>query len=80
MLPLGSPEIPRPPTRGRVTGVGTSGCTDSMEAGLTGMGVRMGADDMTGKEDRPTDRFGIEPIPRGGRRRRGHTQVKTLQT
>lgn len=64
MLPLGSPEFPRQPTRGRVIGVGTSGCTDSM-AGLTGTGVRMGAADMTGMEDRPTDRFGMEPIPGG---------------
>lgn len=66
MLPLGSPEFPRPPIRGRLTGVGTSGWTDSMEAGLTGMGVRMGADGMTGIEDRPTDRFGMEPIPGWG--------------
>lgn len=74
MLPLGSPEFPRPPMRGRVTGVGTSGCTESMEAGLTGRGVRMGADDMTGMEDRPTDRFGMEPIPEG-RKRRGEEEA-----
>lgn len=70
MLPLESPEFPRPPTRGRVTGVGTSGCPQSMEAGLKGVGVRMGTDDMTGMDDRPTDRFGMEPIPGGKKRRR----------
>lgn len=31
--------------------------------GLTGMGVRMGMADMAGMEDRPMDRFGMEPIP-----------------
>lgn len=82
MLPLGSPEFPRPPTRGRVTGVGTSGCTESMEAGLTGRGVSMGAGDMTGMEDRPTDRFGMEPIPGGGKRwrRRGVSGVTYRQS
>lgn len=80
MLPLGSPEFPRQPTRGRVTGVGTSGCTESMAAGLRGMGVRMGAAGMTGTEDRPTDRFGMEPIPGRRRRRRWrHTQMERRQ-
>lgn len=82
MLPLGSPEFPRQPTRGRVTGMGTSGCTESMAAGLRRMGVRMGAAGMTGTEDRPMDRFGMEPIPGRGRRgrRRRHTQVERRQT
>lgn len=58
-LPLGSPEFPRQLMRGRVIGVGTRGCM----LGLTGMGVRMGMADMAGMEDRPMDRFGMEPIP-----------------
>lgn len=61
-LPLGSPEFPRQLMRGRVIGVGTRGCMECM-LGLTGMGVRMGMADMAGMEDRPTDRFGMEPIP-----------------
>lgn len=48
--------------RGRVIGVGTRGCTGCMW-GLTGMGVRMGMADIADMDDRPTDRFGIEPIP-----------------
>lgn len=48
--------------RGRVIGVGTRGCTGCIW-GLTGMGVRMGMADIADMDDRPTDRFGIEPIP-----------------
>lgn len=54
-MPLGSPEFPRQPMRGRVMGTGTRGCK-----GWMGMGVRRG---MAGMDDRPTDRLGIEPIP-----------------
>lgn len=61
-LPLGSPQFPRQLMRGRVIGVGTRGCTECMR-GLTGMGVRMGMADIADMDDRPTDRFGIEPIP-----------------
>lgn len=61
-LPLGSPEFPREVMRGRVIGVGTRVGTECME-GLTGMGVRMGMADIADMDDRPTDRFGIEPIP-----------------
>lgn len=62
-LPLGSPEFPREVMRGRVIGVGTRVGTECME-GLTGMGVRMGMADIADMDDRPTDRFGIEPIPK----------------
>lgn len=62
ILPLGSPEFPSEVMRGRVIGVGTRGCTEGM-TGLTGMGVRMGMADIADMDDRPTDRFGIEPIP-----------------
>lgn len=61
-LPLGSPEFPREVMRGRVIGDGTRGCTVSMW-GLAGVGVRMGMTDIGDMDDRPTDRFGIEPIP-----------------
>lgn len=62
-LPLGSPEFPRELMRGRVIGVGTRGCTVGM-GGLAGMGVRMGMADKVDMDDRPIDRFGIEPIPK----------------
>lgn len=61
-LPLGSPGFPREVMRGRVIGVGIRGCTEGM-GGLAGMGVRMGMVDIADMDDRPTDRFGIEPIP-----------------
>lgn len=59
-LPLWSPEFPREFMRGRV--IGTRGCTEGMR-GLAAMGVRMGMADIVDMDDRPTDRFGIEPIP-----------------
>lgn len=59
-LPLGSP---KEVMRGRVIGVGTRGCTERM-GGLAGMGVRMGMVDIADMDDRPIDRFGIEPIPK----------------
>lgn len=62
-LPLGSPQFPREVIRGRVIGVGTRGCTE-VKGGLAGMGVRMGMMDMADMDDRPRDRFGIDPIPR----------------
>lgn len=62
-LPLGSPEFPRELMRGRFIGVGTRGCTECMW-GLAGMGVRMGMADIVDMDDRPIDRFGIEPIPK----------------
>lgn len=62
ILPLGSPEFPREVMRGRVIAVGIRGCTECMR-GLTGKGVRMGMADIVDMDDRPTDRFGIEPIP-----------------
>lgn len=61
-FPLGSPEFPRELMRGRGIGVGTRGCTESV-GGLAGMDVRMGVADIADMDDRPTDRFGIEPIP-----------------
>lgn len=61
-FPLGSPEFPREVMRGRVIGIGTRGCTVCMW-GLAGMGVRMDMADIAGMDDRPMDRFGIEPIP-----------------
>ena len=61
-FPLGSPVFPWELMRGRAIGVGTRGCTESM-GGLAGVGVRMGMADMADIDDRPTDRFGIEPIP-----------------
>lgn len=54
-MPLGSPEFPWQPMRGRDMGTGTRGCKGVME-----MGVRM---DMAGMDDTPTDRLGSEPIP-----------------
>lgn len=77
MLPLGSATFPSELTRGRVMGVGIRGRTGCMR-GLTGMGVRMGmADtvDMDDMEDRPTDRFGMEPIPVRRKTHRGSTEV-----
>lgn len=59
-LPLGSPEFPREFMRGRV--IGTRGCTEGMR-GLASMGVSMGMADIVDMDDRPIDRFGIEPIP-----------------
>lgn len=61
-MPLGSPEFPRLVIRGRVIGVGTKGCTEGM-GGLARMGVRMGMPDIADMDDRPIDKFGIEPIP-----------------
>lgn len=60
-LPLGSPEFPREFMRGRV--IGTRGCTEGMR-GLASMGVSMGMADIVDMDDRPIDRFGIEPIPK----------------
>lgn len=62
-LPLVSPEFPREEMRGRVIAVGTKGCTEGM-GGLAGMGVRMGMADIVDIDDRPIDKFGIEPIPK----------------
>lgn len=62
ILPLGSPEFPRVVMRGRVID-GTRGCIEGMR-GLAGIGVRMGMADIVDIDDRPTDRFGIEPIPK----------------
>lgn len=61
-LPLWSPELPRLVIRGRVIGIGTNGCTEAM-GGLARMGVSMGMADIADIDERPTDRFGIEPIP-----------------
>lgn len=61
-VPLWSPEFPSGAISGRVTGVGNRGCIEGM-GGLTGMGVRMGMADIADMDDRPIDRFGIEPIP-----------------
>lgn len=61
-LPLGSPEFPRLVIKGRVIGVGIKGRTEGM-GGLARMGVRMGMADIVGMDDRPIDKFGIEPIP-----------------
>lgn len=61
-MPFGSPGFPREVMRGRVMGVGTRGCIDGM-TGLIGMGVRIGMTDILDMDDRPTDRFGMEPIP-----------------
>lgn len=69
-LPFGSPGYPRQLMRGRVIGVGTRVCTECMEW-LAGMGVRMDMADLADMDDRPIDRFGIEPIPV----RRKHTHV-----
>lgn len=61
-LPLGSPGFPMEGIRGRVIDVGIRGVVGMMR-GLTGMGDRMGSVDMGGMDEKPTDRFGIEPIP-----------------
>lgn len=61
--------------RGRVIGVGTRGCTERMW-GLTGMGVRMGMADIADMDDRPTDRFGIEPIPVRRKHTGEHEEIK----
>lgn len=61
-VPLWSPQFPSGAISGRVTGVGNRGCIEGM-GGLTGMGVRMGMADIADMDDRPIDRFGIEPIP-----------------
>lgn len=62
-LPLGSPEFPREVMRGRVIGAGIRGCTDGI-GGLAEMGVSKGMADIADMDERPTDRFGIEPIPK----------------
>lgn len=62
-LPLGSPQLPRQWMRGRVIGVGRRVCMERMEW-LAGKGVRMGMADIVDMNDRPIDRFGIEPIPK----------------
>lgn len=69
ILPLGSPQFPRQLMRGRVIGVGSRECME----GLAGMGVRRGMADM---EDRPIDRFGIEPIPIRGKHTCEHEQIR----
>ena len=74
-LPLGSPDCPRQLTRGRVIGAGISGCT-GIVWGLARMGVRMGMADMAGMADRPTDRFGIEPIPIWRRHTGEHEEIR----
>lgn len=61
-LPLGSPEFPSEVIRGRFIGTGTRGCTEG-KGRLAGMGVRMGMVEILGMDDRPTDRFGMDPIP-----------------
>lgn len=60
--PLGSPKFPTELIKGRVIGTGTRGCTDG-KGGLAWMGVRMGMVEILGMGDRPTDRFGMDPIP-----------------
>lgn len=78
-LPLGSPQFPREEMRGRVIGVGTRGCTECMW-GLAGMGVRMCMADIADTDDRPTDRFGIEPIPIRRKHTREREEIKIRQT
>lgn len=73
-LPLGSPELPWQLMRGRVIGMGTRGCTGCMW-GLARMGVRMGMADM---DERPTERFGIEPIPVRRKHTREHGEIKNI--
>lgn len=75
ILPLGSPEFPREVMRGRVIGAGTRGCIGCMW-GLAGMGVRMGMADIVDMDDRPTDRFGIEPIPVRRKHTGEHEEIK----
>lgn len=74
-LPLGSPGFPREVMRGRVIGVGTKVCTECME-GLAMMGVRMGMADIADMDERPIDRFGIEPIPIRRKHTCEHEQIK----
>lgn len=75
-LPLWSPQFPREEMRGRVIGVGTRVCTGCM-GGLAGMGVRMGMADIVDMDDRPIDRFGIEPIPIRRKHTGEHKQIKS---
>lgn len=74
-LLLGNPEFPREVMRGRVIAIGTSGCTECMW-GLAGMGVRMGMADIADMDDRPTDRFGIDPIPIRRKHTGEHEEIK----
>lgn len=74
-LPLGSPEFPREVMRGRVIGIGTRGCTECMW-GLARMGVRMGMADIADMDDRPIDRFGMEPIPIRRKHTGEHEEIK----
>lgn len=62
MVPLGSPEFPSEVIKGRVIGIGIRGCTVG-KRGLAGKGVRMGMVDIVDMDDRPIERFGIDPIP-----------------
>lgn len=61
-MPLGSPEFPKEELRGRVICIGTSGTMEG-KGGLAGMRVRVDMIGMVDMDDRPTDRFGIDPIP-----------------
>lgn len=61
-LPLGSPEFPSEVIKGRFIGTGTRDCTEG-KGRLAGMGVRMGMVEILGMDDRPIDRFGMDPIP-----------------
>ena len=61
-LTLGGPALPMEVMREKGLDVGPRGCTEGM-GGLPEMCVRMGMVDIVDMEDRPTDRFGIEPIP-----------------
>ena len=75
-MPLGSPQFPREVIRGRVIGVGIRGCMEG-KGGLAGMGVRMGMMDMADMDDRPTDRFGMDPIPTQRKQTGKHEGIKT---
>lgn len=62
MVPLVSSGFPNEVINGRFIGIGTRGCTEGKWR-LAGMGVRMGMVDIVGMDDKPTDKFGIDPIP-----------------
>lgn len=76
-MPLVSPDFPSEVINGRVIGIGTRGCTEGKWR-LAGMGVRMGMVDIVGMDDKPTDRFGIDPIPTQRKETSKHGEMGNL--
>lgn len=77
-MPLGSPELPNEVIKGRVIGTGTRGCTEG-KGRLASMGVRMGMVEIVGMDERPTDRFGMDPIPIQRKHTGKHADIMVLK-